>query len=89
MGNWRPTIIIRIPLCYNPHTPPPLPPQGHSMGGHGALTLALRNPSSYKSASAFSPVCNPSNVPWGIKAFTGARLAVELLRGKPEPQTLY
>lgn len=44
---------------------------GHSMGGHGALVLALRNPDVYKSVSAFSPICNPVNVPWGVKAFTG------------------
>ena len=43
---------------------------GHSMGGHGALTLALRNPERYCSASAFSPIVAPSQVPWGIKAFT-------------------
>lgn len=44
---------------------------GHSMGGHGALTLALRNPGHYASVSAFAPICAPSEVPWGIKAFTG------------------
>lgn len=44
---------------------------GHSMGGHGALTIGLKNPSLYKSVSAFSPICNPSNVPWGEKAFKG------------------
>lgn len=44
---------------------------GHSMGGHGALTLALREPQLYKSVSAFSPIVNPSQVPWGRKAFTG------------------
>jgi len=43
---------------------------GHSMGGHGALTLALLNPGRYRSASAFSPIVAPSQVPWGIKAFT-------------------
>jgi len=43
---------------------------GHSMGGHGALTIALRNPERYRSASAFSPIVAPSQVPWGIKAFT-------------------
>lgn len=43
---------------------------GHSMGGHGALVLALRNPERYKSVSAFSPICNPVNCPWGQKAFT-------------------
>ena len=44
---------------------------GHSMGGHGALTLHLKNPDIFKSCSAFSPISNPSNVPWGVKAFTG------------------
>jgi S-formylglutathione hydrolase len=44
---------------------------GHSMGGHGALTLALRHPELYRSVSAFAPVAAPSNCPWGIKAFGG------------------
>jgi S-formylglutathione hydrolase len=43
---------------------------GHSMGGHGALTLALRNPGRYRSVSAFSPIVAPSQVPWGQKAFS-------------------
>jgi len=43
---------------------------GHSMGGHGALTIAMRNPERYSSMSAFSPICNPINAPWGKKAFT-------------------
>jgi S-formylglutathione hydrolase len=43
---------------------------GHSMGGHGALTIALKNPSMFTSASAFSPITNPVNCPWGQKAFT-------------------
>lgn len=42
---------------------------GHSMGGHGALVLALRNPGRFRSVSAFSPICAPSEVPWGEKAF--------------------
>lgn len=42
---------------------------GHSMGGHGALTIGLRNQNQYVSISAFSPVCHPSIVPWGQKAF--------------------
>jgi S-formylglutathione hydrolase len=42
---------------------------GHSMGGHGALTLALRNPSLYKSVSAFAPIVAPMQSPWGRKAF--------------------
>lgn len=44
---------------------------GHSMGGHGALTLFLKNPGKYKSVSAFAPICNPINCPWGQKAFSG------------------
>ncbi|MGF1685928.1 S-formylglutathione hydrolase [Photobacterium japonica] len=44
---------------------------GHSMGGHGALMIALRNPARYCSVSAFSPISNPMNCPWGQKAFTG------------------
>lgn len=43
---------------------------GHSMGGHGALVLALRNPERFQSVSAFSPIGNPVNCPWGRKAFT-------------------
>lgn len=42
---------------------------GHSMGGHGALTIALRNPGRYRSVSAFAPIVAPSQVPWGQKAF--------------------
>ncbi|PHH62583.1 hypothetical protein CDD81_6898 [Ophiocordyceps australis] len=44
---------------------------GHSMGGHGALTLFLQNPGLYKSVSAWAPVANPSRCPWGQKAFSG------------------
>jgi len=43
---------------------------GHSMGGHGALTIAMKNPKRYSSVSAFSPISNPMNCPWGQKAFT-------------------
>ena len=43
---------------------------GHSMGGHGALVCALRNPGRYRSLSAFAPIANPMNCPWGEKAFT-------------------
>jgi S-formylglutathione hydrolase len=41
---------------------------GHSMGGHGALTIAMKNPGVYKAVSAFSPICSPMNCPWGEKA---------------------
>ncbi len=44
---------------------------GHSMGGHGALTIALRNPGRFKSVSAFAPIVSPLNCPWGEKALSG------------------
>ena len=44
---------------------------GHSMGGHGALVLALRNPSRYRSVSAFAPIASPMRCPWGEKALAG------------------
>jgi len=44
---------------------------GHSMGGHGALTVALRNPGRFRSVSAFAPICAPSQCPWGKKALGG------------------
>ena len=44
---------------------------GHSMGGHGALTIALRNPGRFRSTSAFSPIVSPLHCPWGEKALTG------------------
>jgi len=43
---------------------------GHSMGGHGALTIALKNPERFKSVSAFSPICSPLNCPWGDKVLS-------------------
>jgi S-formylglutathione hydrolase len=42
---------------------------GHSMGGHGALTLALRHPDAFRSVSAFAPIASPTRAPWGVKAF--------------------
>ncbi len=67
---------------------------GHSMGGHGALTLALRHPGRYASVSAFSPIVAPSQVPWGQKAFAAylgddraawaAHDAVALIASAPE-----
>ncbi len=44
---------------------------GHSMGGHGALTIGLKNPNQYQSISAFAPIAAPMHCPWGVKAFTG------------------
>ena len=51
-------------------TPGPHVLAGHSMGGHGALVIALRNPGRYRSVSAFSPINNPMDCPWGQKAFS-------------------
>jgi S-formylglutathione hydrolase FrmB len=42
-----------------------------SMGGHGALISALKNPGKYRSVSAFAPICHPTQCPWGVKAFSG------------------
>jgi S-formylglutathione hydrolase len=71
---------------------------GHSMGGHGALALALRNPGRYRSVSAFAPIVAPSQVPWGRKAFAGylgpdeaawaAYDACALVRARPVPITV-
>jgi S-formylglutathione hydrolase len=47
------------------------------MGGHGALTIALKDPSSWVSVSAFAPICNPTQVPWGQKAFTAYLGSIE------------
>ena len=44
---------------------------GHSMGGHGALTIALKRPDVFRSVSAFAPIAAPSQCPWGVKAFSG------------------
>jgi len=43
---------------------------GHSMGGHGALSLHLKNPGMFKSVSAFAPIYNPTKSPWGVKCYT-------------------
>ncbi len=52
-----------------PSTPDARGVFGHSMGGHGALTIALKNPGRYGSVSAFAPICAPTQCPWGEKAF--------------------
>lgn len=72
---------------------------GHSMGGHGALVIALRNPGRYRSVSAFSPIVAPSRVPWGEKAFAAylgddreawkAYDAVELIAAASERPPLF
>ena len=66
-------IIHELPKVIEEHFPANINTQGifgHSMGGHGALTLALKYPNNFRSVSAFAPICAPSNCPWGKKAFT-------------------
>ena len=71
-------IVDELPSLINskfPVNPSKASISGHSMGGHGALTIALKNPTRYSSVSAFSPICSPINCPWGQKAlgeFIGA-----------------
>lgn len=63
-----------LPALIGAHFPADMARQGvtgHSMGGHGALTIALRNPGRFRSVSAFAPIVAPSEVPWGEKAFGG------------------
>ena len=66
-------VVQELPALITEHFPI-LPERqgifGHSMGGHGALVCALRNPNQYKSVSAFSPIVAPMRCPWGQKAFT-------------------
>ncbi len=64
-------VVDELPALINEHFPVDGERQsifGHSMGGHGALTIALKNPQRYHSVSAFAPICSPLNCPWGEKA---------------------
>ena len=64
-------IVEELPACIAADLPVDssrLSIMGHSMGGHGALTIALNNPQRYRSVSAFAPICSPINCPWGEKA---------------------
>jgi S-formylglutathione hydrolase len=67
-------VTEELPTLVGEHFPADTSRQGifgHSMGGHGALVCALRNPERYRSVSAFAPVAAPTQVPWGKKAFSG------------------
>lgn len=61
---------------------------GHSMGGYGALTLALKHPTAFRSVSAFAPIAHPSKSPWGRKAFTGYLGADEAAWAAHDPTSL-
>lgn len=70
----RSYIEQELPALASEHFPLDMARQGitgHSMGGHGALTIALRNPDRFRSISAFSPIVSPLNCPWGEKALGG------------------
>lgn len=60
-----------VPLLKQEFSPKKFSITGHSMGGHGALTIGLKNPGLFQKVSAFSPIVNPVNVPWGKKALNG------------------
>ena len=66
-------IVSELPALLDEHFPVDtnnMSISGHSMGGHGALTIALKNPNRYQSVSAFAPICAPMDCPWGEKAFS-------------------
>lgn len=67
-------VVNELPELIAAHFPADMERQaimGHSMGGHGALTIALRNPETFRSVSALSPIVSPMRVPWGEKALAG------------------
>ena len=66
-------VVEELPALVEKHFPVDGSKQsifGHSMGGHGALTVALKNPDKYQSVSAFAPICSPMQCPWGVKALS-------------------
>lgn len=72
--NMRSYVEVELPALIGAHFPADMSRQGitgHSMGGHGALTVGLRNPERFASISAFAPIVSPMNCPWGQKALTG------------------
>jgi S-formylglutathione hydrolase len=71
MESWITCELRELVLSAFPARPDRVGVFGHSMGGHGALTLALRHPALYQSVSAFAPIAAPMQCPWGEKAFGG------------------
>jgi S-formylglutathione hydrolase len=71
MESWVTGELPAVVAQHFPLRPDALGVFGHSMGGHGALTLALRHPGLFHSVSAFAPIAAPTQCPWGVKAFTG------------------
>jgi S-formylglutathione hydrolase len=70
MEHWIVDELLTLLLDCFPARPERIGVLGHSMGGHGALTLALRHPIVFRSCSAFAPIAAPMQCPWGVKAFT-------------------
>jgi len=71
MESWLMRELLPLLQATLPLVPGRLGICGHSMGGHGALTLALRHPGRFRTLSALAPICAPMQCPWGHKAFTG------------------
>lgn len=71
MESWLLHELPQVLAAHFPALPGPQGLMGHSMGGHGALTLALRNPGRFASVSALAPIVAPTQCPWGVKAFSG------------------
>lgn len=71
MESWLMDELPALLAAHFPVQPDRAGVMGHSMGGHGALTLALRHPGRFRSVSALAPICAPTEVPWGHKAFAG------------------
>ncbi|MCU0941208.1 MAG: S-formylglutathione hydrolase [Hydrogenophaga sp.] len=71
MESWLMDELPALLAAHFPVLPDRAGVMGHSMGGHGALTLALRHPGRFRSVSALAPICAPTEVPWGHKAFAG------------------
>lgn len=71
MASYVATELYELVLSRFPIDPHRVGVFGHSMGGHGALTLALKEPKKFRSVSAFAPICSPCHCPWGVNAFTG------------------
>ena len=71
MESWLLHELPQVLAAHFPARPGPQGLMGHSMGGHGALTLALRYPGRFASVSALAPIVAPTQCPWGVKAFSG------------------
>ena len=83
-------VVNELPALVDAHFPTTTARaiSGHSMGGHGALVIALKHPGAYRSVSAFAPIVAPSRVPWGRRAFTAYLGDDEFLDSQLKPELL-